>query len=650
LASETSPLISLRDVTRSFPSGEETVTVLSDIDLDIWPGEMVAIVGASGSGKSTLMNILGCLDRPSDGTYRFAGEDVGHLDEGARARLRREHFGFIFQRYQLLAELDAVGNVEIPAIYRGTAPGRRRTTAASILGQLGLGDRLHHRPAQLSGGQQQRVSVARALVNGGEVILADEPTGALDSRSGADLIALLTDLNAKGHTIVIVTHDPALAEKVGRTIEIRDGRILRDTGPVSRGDGTRMKIDRPPRARLAAIADRLSEATGMAFRSMMAHRLRTLLTMLGIIIGIAAVVSVVALGVGSRERVLAEIASIGTNTIDIRPGAGFGDRRAAAIKTLGPDDAAALAAQPFAVSASPEVAASVRVSRGNVTTSARARGVGPGYFDLAAFSVTGGRVFDAGAISRRDQTVVLDTDAVKTLFPDGGNPIGETVLIGRVPMRVVATVNRTGTTFGPQTIGVYMPYTTVATRLTGQTSIDSISVRIADDYDMSVAEGLITEIMIARNGKQDFFLTNSDAIRNTITSTTETLTLLISSIAVISLLVGGIGVMNIMLVSVTERTREIGVRMSVGARRSDIVMQFLIEAVLVCLAGGVLGVLLALGLGEVASRFVERIPLAFSWQVAAAAFAAASVIGIIFGFLPARSAARLDPVMALARE
>jgi len=642
------PLISLRGIGRVYPAGDGETAVLSDIDLDIWPGEMVAIVGASGSGKSTLMNIIGCLDRPSRGSYRFAGQDVGAMDDVALARLRRDHFGFIFQRYQLLPELDALANVEMPAVYAGASrPGRRRR-AAALLERLGLGGKQASRPTQLSGGQQQRVSVARALINGGEVILADEPTGALDSRSGAELIALLTELNAQGHTIVIVTHDPAIAARVGRTVEISDGRILRDTGGAAQRP--RMPVAAPPRRPFAAAAGRLAEAFRMALKSMAAHRLRTFLTMLGIIIGIAAVVSVVALGTGSRERVLADISAIGTSTIDIRPGTGFGDRRAGAIRTLGPDDALALAAQPFAVSASPEVQTQATVIRGSVSAPARIRGVGPAYFDVGAFRVTGGQIFDAGALERRDQVVLLDADAVATLFPDGSDPVGQTVLIDRVPMRVIGTVEPTGISFGPRTIGVYLPYTTVAVRLTGQTDIDSISVRIADDFDMALAERLITEIMIARNGSQDFFLTNSDTIRDTITSTTETLTILIASIAVISLLVGGIGVMNIMLVSVTERTREIGVRMSVGARRSDIVTQFLIEAVLVCLLGGVLGVALAFGAGEAAGRFFPQIPLEFPPAVALWAFAAASAIGIVFGYLPARAASRLDPVQALARE
>jgi macrolide transport system ATP-binding/permease protein len=643
-------LIDLRGVSRSFPAGDDVTTVLDAVDLTIFPGEFLAIIGASGSGKSTLMNILGLLDRPSSGIYRFAGHDVGNLDENDRARLRREHFGFIFQRYQLLADLDALGNVEVPAVYRGTARRSRRDAAAAILSKLGLSDRMHHRPAQLSGGQQQRVSVARALINGGEVILADEPTGALDTKSGADLIALLTDLNRQGHTIIIVTHDPTVAARADRIVEICDGRILSDTRKTPAAASARLPAGAKARLGVLAAADRTREALSMALGAMAAHPLRSFLTMLGIIIGIAAVVSVVALGTGSTAKVLADIAQIGSNTIDIRPGSGFGDRRASSIKTLGPDDADALAAQPYAVSVSPEVTTSATVIHGPNSAAARVRGVGDGYFALGAFTIDAGLTFSQGDITRREQVAVIDAEAQETLFPDGSDPIGQTILIGRVPVRIIGLVTESGISFGPQTIGVYLPYTTVATRITGQTQIDAISIRIADDYDMAVAETLITDLMLKRNGKQDFFLTNSDTIRNTITSTTQTLTLLVTAIAVISLIVGGVGVMNIMLVSVTERTREIGVRMSVGARRSDIVTQFLIEAVLVSLAGGIIGVILAVAGGMTAQRFFPAIPFVYSPMVAVIAFAACCGIGVIFGYLPARAASRLDPVAALARE
>ena len=367
------PIISVRGLTRDFPAGDETVTVLKGIDLDIMPGEMVAIIGSSGSGKSTLMNILGCLDQATAGTYAFNGTDISQLAPDELAALRREHYGFIFQRYQLLSDLNALENVEIPAVYAGADPGARRIRARGLLERLGLGDRLTHRPSQLSGGQQQRVSVARALMNGGEVILADEPTGALDSKSGKELMALLAELNADGHTIIIVTHDPNVAAQAHRTIEIRDGQIVRDT----RKDMTRVpdvmaaRAEVPLQGKVRAVLSRFTEALGMALRAMGAHRLRTFLTMLGIIIGIASVVGVVALGQGTQATVLENISAIGTNTITVMPGSGFGDRRAARVETLVGSDATALAQQDFADSVSPSVSSNVTVTAGSVSASSQ---------------------------------------------------------------------------------------------------------------------------------------------------------------------------------------------------------------------------------------------------------------------------------------
>lgn len=643
------PLISLRGIVRRYRAGDQVTTVLDGINLDIHAGESVAIIGQSGSGKSTLMNVMGCLDTPSEGTYRFAGQDVAGMDEDARAALRRAHFGFIFQRYQLLADLDALSNVEMPAVYNGAPRGKRRKEAARILGQLGLSDRSHHRPSELSGGQQQRVSVARALINGGEVIFADEPTGALDSKSGADLLALLDDLHARGHTIITVTHDPAIAARAQRVIEIKDGRIVSDTRTTPPAPTPRLSLPAVAGGPLAALG-RFREAVRMAVRAMTAHKLRSFLTMLGIIIGIASVVSMVALGTGSQRRVLEQISSIGTSTIEIRKGTGFGDRRANAIMTLVPADAAALALQPYASFVSPEVTTNVPVTRREVTSPLQVRGVGGDYFTVGAFTLQAGAVFGPAALAQRDQVAVIDRNAATTFFTDGSDPVGQTILLDRVPMRVVGVVAPLGSSFGSQSPRVYVPYTTAATRLTGRTTLDSISVRVDDSFDMLLAEQLITDLMLQRHGVQDFFLVNSDTIRDTITSTTQTLSLLVAAIAVISLVVGGIGVMNIMLVSVIERTREIGVRIAVGARRSDIIAQFLIEAVLVCLVGGALGVGLAMGGGYLVGQVSSMFTLEFSPAIAAAAFGASSAIGILFGYLPARSASRLDPVAALARD
>ncbi|WP_137152980.1 MacB family efflux pump subunit [Devosia sp. FKR38] len=645
-------LISVRGLTRQFQTGAETVTVLDNVDLDIRQGEMVAIIGQSGSGKSTLMNILGCLDRPTKGQYLFAGRDVSKLAPDALAELRREHFGFIFQRYQLLADLDAVENVEMPAIYAGIAGGARRERAIALLTRLGLGERLTHRPNALSGGQQQRVSVARALMNGGEVILADEPTGALDSKSGKELLALLGELHRDGHTIIIVTHDPAIAAQAERVIEISDGRIIADRRT---GEGT--QVARPKEiirriARWREGIDRGMEALRMAVRAMVAHKLRTFLTMLGIIIGIASVVSVVALGQGSQQTVLANIASIGTNTINIYPGTGFGDRRSNRIQTLVPSNAAALAQQPYADSVSPQVSSNATVLFRNTSSNATVTGVGEGYFQVNGRKFAAGTGFTAQSINQRTQDAVIDANARDAFFVNGEDPIGQVILLGKVPVRVIGVVE-TVTGFGPggNSANVYVPYTTAMDRILGQSYLSSISVRVDDAYDMDQAESEITELVTRlHGGKSDFFLQNTATIRDTIESTAATLTLLISTIAVISLVVGGIGVMNIMLVSVSERTKEIGIRMAVGARRGDILRQFLIEAVLVCFVGGAAGVGLSFGLGALLTTLVPGAVVAYSTESIVLAIVSASVIGVVFGFMPARSAARLDPVEALARE
>jgi macrolide transport system ATP-binding/permease protein len=648
----TTPLIQLRGLTRRFVTGAETVTVLDDVNLDIEAGEMIAIVGQSGSGKSTLMNILGCLDRASAGTYTFAGRDISRLGPDELAELRREHFGFIFQRYQLLADLNAVENTAMPAIYAGIDTGARTRRATDLLVRLGLGDRLRNRPGALSGGQQQRVSVARALMNGGEVILADEPTGALDSRSGADLMGLLKELHAEGHTIIIVTHDQKIAEQTDRMIEISDGRIIADTRTGAAAAPATAQIARKTGYSPFQVLDRGLEALRMALRAMSSHKLRTFLTMLGIIIGIASVVSVVALGQGSQQMVLENIASIGTNTINIYPGTGFGDRGQGRIRTLVASDADALAQEPYADSVTPRVSSNQSILFRNVAVNAQVSGVGVDYFRVNGSTLSEGGTFDGSAVDDRAQVAVIDTNAQNAIFTHGENPIGQVIVVGKVPVRVIGVVAVTST-FGPGSSNpsIYLPYTTVMDRILGQHYLSQIIVRVADSADMDTAESQITELLTRlHGGKTDFFLQNTNTIRDTIQSTSQTLTLLISAIAVISLIVGGIGVMNIMLVSVSERTREIGIRMAVGARRGDILRQFLTEAVLVCIVGGVAGIALSFGVGFALTQFLSGARVSYSTLSIAAALLSSTLIGVVFGFMPARSAARLDPVQALARE
>lgn len=661
---KSSPLIDLEGVTRAFPSGDDVVVVLHGLTLSISTGEMVAIIGASGSGKSTLMNILGCLDRPTSGIYRIGGRQTGSLDPDELAKLRREHFGFIFQRYHLLSELTSIGNVEVPAIYSGVPAASRIARATMLLTRLGMADRLRYAPGKLSGGQQQRVSIARALMNDANVILADEPTGALDHASGEEVLKILTELNREGRTVILVTHDMAVASRANRIIEIADGRVVSDRPVDHSGEtpGAALTVQPTPMAAAKishgalhawrAAFDRFGEAFTMALLSMRAHGLRTFLTMLGIVIGIASVVAVEALGEGSREKVLARISSLGTNTLEIFPGLNYGDLRSSKVQTLKLADALEIARQPYAAGVAPTVSLSKTLRIGSLELSAQINGVGADYFSVKGTKLASGRYFTADGVTHMTQDVVIDDNTRAALFPKTKvSPLGQIIMIGDVPATVVGVLQKQTTGFGNGTsLSVYLPYTTVQARFTGSNTLRSILLLVSDSTDSTLAEQAATKFLIARHGVLDFFVMNNDDVRQTITSTTDTMTLLISAIAVISLVVGGIGVMNIMLVSVSERVKEIGVRMAVGARRSDILEQFLTEAVLVCLVGGVLGILLALAAGQVFAALGSSYSFVYSVSSIIGAFGVSSFIGVAFGYLPARSAAQLDPVVALARD
>lgn len=647
------PIIDIKNLIREFPAGEDKIRVLHGVDLSIYQGEMVAIIGQSGSGKSTLMNILGCLDQPTAGSYHIYGKSVDRLSADELAQLRREHFGFIFQRYHLLGDLSARDNVAVPATYAGMPATARETRAEKLLHDLGLGGKTANRPSQLSGGQQQRVSIARALMNGGDIILADEPTGALDSKSGEDVMQIFRQLHAEGHTIIMVTHDPSIAAQAQRVIEIKDGHILKDyyNASPTPPQAAAKRLNIAKKTGMAAFFDRLGEAFKMSLLAMRAHKMRTLLTMLGIIIGIASVVSVVGLGQGSKQKILANISSLGTNTLTIRDGYRFGDpRRNYHTPNLSDDDAEAVAAQPYVASVSPVVSTSVSARYRDTEASVTVNGVGQDYMTVTGEKIAQGQIFNHDNIKILAQDLIIDDNAKKTFFADDPNPIGKVILVGNLPARVVGVLRPSQKAFGPSsdTPILYLPYTTVMYRMLGKNNLDSFVVLIKDTVSSSTAEKTVTELLTQRHGTDDFRVQNADSIRQTIETTTGTMTLLISSIAIISLIVGGIGVMNIMLVSVTERTSEIGVRMAVGARQSDIMQQFLIEAILVCILGGILGIALAFAVGFTINKFAGgQFQVIFSTSSMIAAVVCSTLIGVVFGFIPARNAARLNPVDAL---
>jgi macrolide transport system ATP-binding/permease protein len=642
------PLIELERVTKTYRTGELAVEVLHGIDLTIHCGEFVAIVGASGSGKSTLMNILGCLDRPSSGAYRFLGQDVAALGRDDLARLRREAFGFVFQSYNLIAAASATENVEIPAVYAGLPPGARHDRARALLGTLGLADRLGHRPNQLSGGQQQRVSIARALMNGGQIILADEPTGALDSKSGAEVLALLEDLSRRGHTVIVITHSAEVAAHARRVIEIRDGSIVSDPGPRPAEAATVWPSATAARQRATFLG--WVEATRAAGRALRSNLFRTALTLLGIVIGVGSVIAMLAVGNGARQAVLDRISGMGTNLLLVRPATFSRGPAGGGTASMTPEDAEAIASLPNVVAAVPELGGTVTARYGNLDYQTQATGTGAEFTLARNWPAARGTFFSRADVRSYAPVVVLGQTVVRNVFPDGTDPIGRHVVLNNVLFQVIGVMGERGAspTGQDQDDAVFVPYTTGSLRLFGQRSLRSITVAVDDVARIDQTEEAVKGLLASRHGKSDVQIRNMASLIDTATQTQNTLTILLGSIAAISLLVGGIGVMNIMLVTVTERTREIGIRKAIGAQRGDIVEQFLTEALAVSGLGGLIGVVG--GLGSAAVIGMLGTPVKMSVGPVALAFACAFLTGLVFGYMPARKAAALDPVVALASE
>ncbi len=647
------PVIELRGVTKTYFNGDLATQVLHGIDLKIYPGEFVAIMGASGSGKSTMMNLLGCLDRPTTGTYLFKGQDVSDFDRDELSDLRRESFGFVFQSYNLIAGSTAAENVEVPAMYAGIEPQARHERSRELLTRLGLEERIYFLPNQLSGGQQQRVSISRALMNGGEIILADEPTGALDSKSGEEVMKLLDELSAQGHTVILITHAAEVAQHARRVIEIRDGLIVADPGP------TIPKVSAPVHAwtarkgRMGQLATSF-ESTKSAVRSLRHNMLRSILTLLGIVIGVGSVITMLAIGDGSKKRIVDAISSLGSNLLNVNAGANNNQRgsdRGSASLTL--EDVDALNAEvKNVIAAVPYQESSKTFRYGENDTQAQVIGTSYRYPEVRSWSVAQGTFFEPEDDKSFAPVAVLGRTVADALFPDGEDPIGKFILMNNLSFQVIGVMSRKGASPNGQDQDevVIIPYGTNQLRVSGQRYVSRIQVAVEDVKKILETQADIERLMAERHGQVDFRIFNMGAMLDSRVEQEKTMTILLGSIAAISLLVGGIGVMNIMLVSVTERTREIGIRMATGARTGNILQQFLIEALVVSLIGGALGVIAGLGAAWTVGHFFEGTPVAYTLFPVMLAFGSAFAIGLIFGYLPARKAAYLDPVVALSSE
>jgi macrolide transport system ATP-binding/permease protein len=654
-------MIELKNINKAYQMGNVKVQALHNASVTINPGEFVAIMGPSGSGKSTLLHIIGFLDRPDSGSYLLDKKDITELTDDELALLRNRLAGFVFQQFHLLPRISAVENAQLPLIYAGKRHLKER--AHEKIKDVGLAQRESHRPNEMSGGEQQRVAIARSLVNEPFIILADEPTGNLDTKSEEEIIALLKDLNKQGKTIVMVTHEQEIAAHAKRIIRMRDGEIIADER--KKGATKKAVAKQPLRLNTILTEARQSSARAafidhfrQAIHSIVSHKMRSFLSMVGILIGIASVIAMLALGQGAKESISKQLASLGSNLLMLRPGSSqiHGVAlEAGAVTRFTLQDADAIAKLTDTLSrVSPSVSGRGQLVHGNKNWNSQVIGTGVNYAPMHASVPTIGRFFNEEEVRRRDKIAVLGTTVVRELFNDV-NPIGATIKINRINFKVIGVLPEKGATgWRDQDDIVVIPVTTAMYRLLGKQYVDSIDAEVRDSLLTNQAQEDISALIRKRhrqdNEKEDTFTIHNMAdIQEAFTSTTRTMTWLLGSIAAISLLVGGIGIMNIMLVSVSERTREIGLRKAIGAKKKDILAQFLIEAALMTMSGGIVGIL-----GGIGAALLLALLAGWSTKISAFSIILATsfslIVGIGFGLWPARQAARLNPIEALRYE